>query len=189
MWAMEPVEIAAGKYQLRPWTLADIDAARVALGDPEIRRWRAPSPPGDETRADPHAWLERRVGFWAEGHHACFIVMDAVTGDVLGDVSVQHIDEAMACAEVGYWVMPHARGSGVATHAVDTATRWAFGALGLHRVSLAHAVANTASCAVARRCGFALEGVMREAFPSPDGGFLDEHLHARLATDPPVPVR
>jgi hypothetical protein len=30
---------------------------------------------------------------------------------------------------------------------------------------------------------------MREAFPSPDGGFLDEHLHARLATDPPVPVR
>lgn len=183
---MEPVEIAAGKYQLRPWTPRDLDAARVALTDPDIQRWRAPRPDDGNARHDPKAWLERRIGFWAEGVHACFLVMDAVTGEVLGDVSVQHIDRTLRAAEVGYWLMPHARGRGVATHAVDTATRWAFGALGIHRMTLIHAAPNTASCAVAKRTGYALEGVMRDGLLLPDEGFHDEHLHARLATDPPV---
>lgn len=189
MSGMERVEIAAGKYQLRPWNLRDIEPARVALTDPDIQRWRLPRRPDDDTGwQDPNEWLKKRIGFWDEGRHACFIVMDAVTGDPLGDVSVQHIDLTLRSAEIGYWLMPHARGRGVATHAVNTATRWAFGALGVHRMTLGHAVGNPASCAVARRTGYALEGVMRGAFPLPDGGFHDEHLHSRLATDPPVPV-
>lgn len=187
---MEPVEIAAGKYQLRPWTPQDVEPARAALADPDIARWRAPRPNEDDKAwHDPHEWLKKRIGFWAEGKHACFIVMDAVSGDVLGDVSIQHIDHTLHCAEVGYWLLPQARGSGVATHAVGTATRWAFGALGIHRITLVHAAPNTASCAVAERTGFALEGVMRDGFPQPDGTFVDEHLHARLATDPPAPTR
>ncbi|MCF2533917.1 GNAT family N-acetyltransferase [Yinghuangia soli] len=187
---MEPVEIAAGKYQLRPWNMQDVEAARVALEDPDIQRWRAPRPPGDDdgTWRDPKAWLAKRVGFWAEGKHACFIIMDAVTGAVLGDVSIQHIDTHLRTAEVGYWLMPEARGAGVATHGVATASRWAFGALGIHRLTLIHAAPNTASCAVANRTGFALEGVMRDGSVGPDGRHHDEHLHARLATDPPVPA-
>ncbi|MDI2131435.1 GNAT family N-acetyltransferase [Yinghuangia seranimata] len=181
---MEPVEIAAGKYQLRPWTERDVDAARVALTDPEIMRWRAPRPPGEQ-HPGPEEWLTRRIGFWAEGIHACFIVMDAVSGEVLGDVSVQHIDRTCHTAEIGYWVMPKARGAGVATEAAKIASRWAFGALGLHRLTLVHAVGNPGSCRVAQRAGFALEGVMREASPNRDGiGYHDEHLHALIVTDP-----
>ena len=35
----EPVEIAAGWLQLRPWQPALGDQALVLFGDPELRRW------------------------------------------------------------------------------------------------------------------------------------------------------
>jgi RimJ/RimL family protein N-acetyltransferase len=44
-------------------------------------------------------------------------------------------------------------------------------------------VANPASCRVAEKAGFRLEGTMRASFRAEDGQRYDEHLHARLATD------
>ena len=40
------------------------------------------------------------------------------------------------------------------------------------------------TCRVATAAGFALEGVARQSYRYPDGLFHDEHLHARLASDP-----
>jgi RimJ/RimL family protein N-acetyltransferase len=71
----------------------------------------------------------------------------------------------------------------VATAAVGAVTRWAFGALGVERITLPHAVDNLASCRVAEKCGFPPEGVLRGAYRADDGSRHDEHLHARLATD------
>ena len=42
-----------------------------------------------------------------------------------------------------------------------------------------HAVANPASCKVALRAGFPLEGLLRQSFVYGDGQRYDEHLHAR----------
>ena len=65
------------------------------------------------------------------------------------------------------------------------ATRFAFEALGLNRVELFHAVDNPSSCGVATGAGFALEGVARQAYRYGDGVLHDDHMHARLANDPP----
>jgi ribosomal-protein-alanine N-acetyltransferase len=56
---------------------------------------------------------------------------------------------------------------------------WAFEVVGLHRLDLQHAIANAASCRVAEKTGFAVEGVRRSAWLLPDGRH-DVHLHARL---------
>ena len=98
-------------------------------------------------------------------------------------VSVHTIDPYQADAEIGYRTAPWARGRGYATEAVTLATAWAFGEFSLIRIELAHAVTNTASCAVASRAGYALEGVLRQSFVYGDGERYDEHLHARLASD------
>ncbi len=60
--------------------------------------------------------------------------------------------------EVSYWVLPSARGRGVATRACVAATRWAHD-LGLHRIQLQHSTHNEPSRRVALKAGFVEEGI------------------------------
>ncbi len=179
---MEPVEIAAGRFQLRPWNKHDLDVIETALTDPEIGRWTQAGSEGG-----PESWLARREQRWASGWGPSFAVMDAVTGEVFGHIALKNVDLDLRSAEIGYWTLPSARGLGVARHSLGAVTRWAFGALDLHRVELRHSVDNEASCAVARAGGYALEGVLREFLPDLAEGardtFQDAHLHARIASD------
>jgi RimJ/RimL family protein N-acetyltransferase len=175
---MEPVEIAAGRFQLRPWNKHDVDVVEAALADPEISRWAPPD--GDR---DAQSWLALREQRWASGWGPSFAVMDAVTGEVFGHTALKHVDPLLRSAEIGYWTLPPARGLGVARHGLGAVTRWAFGALDLRRIELRHSVVNEGSCAVARAGGYALEGVLRDYLPGPDASFQDAHLHARIATD------
>jgi RimJ/RimL family protein N-acetyltransferase len=179
MTVIEPVEIAAGRLQLRPPTPEDAADSLLMLQDPEMARWNPGPAPLDLDTA--LAWCTRG-GDWSSGEHATFSVLDATTGRLLGNVSLHKIDHEQRDAEIGYRVAPWARGQGVATDAVAAATRWAFGALDLVRIELAHAVANPASCRVAEKAGYLLEGTLRQSFVY-DGTRQDEHLHARLVTD------
>jgi RimJ/RimL family protein N-acetyltransferase len=117
-----------------------------------------------------------------------FAVADSATDLVLGCVTLRDVNRVPDQAVAGYWVNPAARGRRVAARALDAAARWAFsskaeGGLGLHRLSLDHALVNVGSCRVATRAGFLLEGTMREYFVELDGRRHDSHLHARLASD------
>ena len=89
-------------------------------------------------------------------------------------------------ADAGYWIAPWARGRGTGAVALATAAGFAFTDLQLHRLHLYHAVENVRSCRVAAAAGFTLEGRLRQSHRYADGDYHDEHLHARLATDPPT---
>ena len=119
---------------------------------------------------------------WTDSE-CCWGVFDTM-GDVLGGISLFAIDAQQCSGQVGYWTLPQARGRGVATAALKAASGWAFGQLQLHRIELFHAIDNPQSCAVANRAGFTLEGELRQSYLYHDGTRRDEHLHARLATDP-----
>lgn len=178
---LKPVELEAYGLLLRPWEETDLDAASRGLSDPEYRRWNtahAPEPGEEGARA----FIRSRIEGWESGTGASFAVTEG--GTVLGQVGVGTIDLTMRLARVAYWVLAEGRGRGVASRALEAVTRWAFRDLGLHRLELGHAVGNDASCGVARRCAYALEGVLREAMIDTAGVPRDVHLHARLATDP-----
>lgn len=177
---LEPVEIAAGRLQLRPPAEADAADALLMLQDPDVRRWN-PGPDSLDLEAA-RAWC-RRGAEWSDGPHATFSVLDATTGQLLGNVSIHKLDLAQRDGEIGYRVAPWARGAGVGTAAVAAASRWAFGALGLLRIELCHAVVNAPSCRVAVKAGYLLEGTLRQAYVYGDGKRYDEHIHARLASD------
>lgn len=176
----EPVEIAAGRLQLRPWESIDAPALLIAARDPAIRLWNPAAQVVDLDAA--RAWCAARAD-WSGGDHASWAVKEPTTGALLGSVSLSHLDAANLSGQVGYWVLPEARGHGVATGAVRAAARFAFGALGLVRLELFHAVENPASCHVAAAAGFRLEGVHRSSYRYGDGLLHDEHCHARLAAD------
>ena len=183
--ALEPQRIELDDLVLRPLVASDEDAVAEALRDPEILRWTAGTAV-IRTPAEQRArrWLEPRIDGWARGN-AVFAVADATTNYVLATVSVRDVNRVPDQAVVAYWVSPAARGRRLAARALDAAACWAFApdGLGLHRLSLDHALVNVGSCRVATRAGFQLEGVMRDYYVEISGERHDSHLHARLATD------
>lgn len=106
--------------------------------------------------------------------------MTGTDATVLGSVALREIDLVDERAVASYWTLPAARGRGVAVAALARAAAYGLDDLGLHRVELAHAVDNTASCRVATKAGFDLEATLRQSNRLA-GGFADEHVHALLA--------
>ena len=177
---MEPLTLSVEGLTLRPWRESDVPGVFEALRDPAVARWN----PADSTAPDlgvAAAWVAQRAD-WSDGSHASFAVSDGHA--LLGSVSLFRIDRVHDNAEIGYWVAPAARGRGVAVTATRGVTDWAFATLGLARVQLYHAVENPASCRVAEKSGYRLEGTVRQSYRYGDGLLHDEHLHGRLATDP-----
>lgn len=166
--------------RMRPWSPADAADLLAAFGDPAIRHY---STTVVDTAADAAHFVALRALAWSERTGASWAIASD-RGTVLGHVGVHVVDRALDTAVVGYWLLPRARGRAVAARAVRAGTAFAFRHLALHRIELAHAVENSASCRVAERAGFAYEGTLRDAMRYLDDRWSTEHLHARLVTDP-----
>ncbi|MFI5617960.1 GNAT family N-acetyltransferase [Streptomyces sp. NPDC051567] len=165
---------AAGREEL-------LDGLVAAAADPPITLWN-PFPAAD--RQDAGETVMFRDAAWDRGDSASFAVRNAADGALLGNVTVRWTDREDGLAMMGYWTLPAARGQGVATRATEAVTDWAFATAGARRIESAHAVGNEPSCRIADRCGYLPEGTLRASHLFGDGAYHDEHLHARLATDP-----
>ncbi|MFS4094480.1 GNAT family N-acetyltransferase [Streptomyces sp. AF1A] len=175
----QPVLGLPGGPELRPWSPDDADALLAAGQDRAIRQWNL------FTVAD-RAEAERRIARMHERWRAETGAVWAIArpgGAPLGLIGLNDVDLAGGGAEIVYWLLPAARGAGLAVTATRRLARWALHDLGLHRLRLCHSTANPASCRVAERAGFTFEGTMRGALRHADG-WHDQHLHARLASDP-----
>ncbi|MGH3507419.1 MAG: GNAT family N-acetyltransferase [Nocardioidaceae bacterium] len=176
----EPFRLPAGSVTLRPTLVSDVEAALAMFDDPDMRQWYSGPTPLEASRIE--EWC-RSSSNWSEGRHATWAIAD-VEDRMIGNLSLVGIDLDSRTAMIAYRVTRGARGRSVATQAVRAATDWAFATLGLERVELEHAVANPASCRVADRAGYHLEGIKRSGFRADDGVRWDAHLHARLSSDP-----
>ncbi|BCJ42843.1 acetyltransferase [Actinoplanes ianthinogenes] len=174
--AIAQPEIAGDGVLLRPWRVTDREAVVAGYADAAIQRWHCRTMTDDEAAA----WIDQWPGRWRDETGAGWAVVD---GDaVAGQISFRRIDLGEAAAELSYWVLPGFRGRRIAPRALGALTGWAFGTLGLHRLELNHATANTASCRVAAQAGYPVEGTKRGEARHADG-WHDMHQHARLATD------
>ncbi|GGM02717.1 acetyltransferase [Streptomyces fumigatiscleroticus] len=174
--------------RLRAWDAESEDDAGAwlrGLRDPEFRRWNTPLRTVTDL-ADARESLRARARAAADGTSVSFRITDEESGTTLGHIGVNEINRVLRVARVGYWVLPEARGRGVAARALLLATGWAFAELPLHRLELGHARDHGVSCRIAERCGFRAEGLLRGAMfeAGRRDAFRDVHLHARLATDP-----
>ncbi|GAB2578330.1 GNAT family N-acetyltransferase [Kribbella endophytica] len=163
---------------MRPWLDGDATAVREAFGDPGTQRWHVLRIDDD---AEALQWIAQWPGRWAAEEAASWAIVSG-DGQAVGQIGLRGIDLYEAKAHLSYWVLPAARGRGLAGRAVGTLTEWAFTKLGLHRLSIEHSVHNVDSCRVATKAGFPLEGTLRGSMLHTDG-WHDAHSHARLAGD------
>lgn len=106
---------------------------------------------------------------------------DGSAGRLLGGCGLHRIDWAVRKFEVGYWIRPEAAGQGHVSEAVRLLTVLAFGPLDARRVEIRCDTRNTRSRAVAERCGFELEGVLRCDSVGVDGRPRDTCVYAQVA--------
>jgi [ribosomal protein S5]-alanine N-acetyltransferase len=89
-----------------------------SVRDPLIQQFTTDSP--TLTAADVRAAFAR---LRASGAEDGFVITDAVTGDRLGNIALQHDGTS---GEVSYWVAADARGRGVARRALILFSEWSF---------------------------------------------------------------
>ena len=164
---------------LRPWRDTDAATVRAAFACPDIQRWHMRRMDSDDEAQD---WIADWTRQWADESNASWAVADGSDDRVVGQVGLRTIMLSQASAELSYWILPTARGTGIAVRAVQALTSWAFGTLRMHRIFLVHSVSNSASCRVAQKAAFGIEGTLRGHLRHTDG-WHDVHVHARLRTD------
>ena len=160
---------------LRPWQNTDAATIVGAYRDDAIRRWLMSSV-GTEDEA--RGWLANQDAGWAGGTRLSWAVEEH--GEVVGHFVVKAADPPeMPATGVGYWTLPVARGRGIASRCVETATQWLFGpqdVMPADEVELLHTVGNEASCRVAEKSGYPLDSILPALPPKfPDEG----HRHLR----------
>jgi RimJ/RimL family protein N-acetyltransferase len=110
-----------------------------------ILRW-AP-----RTEADARAYLAAHEQARHRGEQIEFALVEPHDDNVvLGGGSLNNVDLEQGRAAIGYWLAPHARGRGVATHAVRLISCWAFRDLHVARLDLTCGPDNRASQRVCR---------------------------------------
>ncbi len=163
--------------ELGPWALGDAPALRAAYqedADLHVQFGSADLSTLDLARHHISKQLSHNESFrnWAV----------SVDGVAVGNVGLSAIDRRHGTAWVFYWLSSVARGHGYASRALATVANEAFED-GLFRLELGHRVNNPASCAVATRAGFIIEGLERQKLQYGSERF-DVETHARLQTDP-----
>lgn len=165
--------LTAGDMELEPWCDRDAEFLAEVYCDPAIQRWHVRSMDVKEARE----WITARALRWKGEHGADWVVRRE--GAPVGRVGLRTVDLEEGRAEVAYWTAPEARGNGVAIQALTALSNWALETVGFHRLDLHHSVQNAASCRVAVKCGYKVEGTAHSSVLHSDG-WHDMHLHARI---------
>ncbi len=114
----------------------------------------------DPTENSVRRFIARQPGLRARGEFLGLAVSDASKRPFLGHVMLHTLAWRHRRAEVGYWLVPSARGQGVGRTAVSLLVEWAFETLELDRVENTTTPDNDAARALARSLGFTQEGVL-----------------------------
>ena len=183
-----PVPVLVGeRVLLRALCPGDAPALQRHADDAQVARYLNARFPHPYTAAHAQAWCGHEANSGAFGY-VWGLVANEAPAEVLGCIGLIPQADWLRCnAEVGYWVGREHWRRGLASDALCQVTDWAFAALPhLTRIFAPILAGNTGSQAVARKCGFVLEGVMRRSAMKLEKA-VDRELWATYRGDEPVP--
>ncbi|MEW1952972.1 GNAT family N-acetyltransferase [Terrabacter sp. NPDC080008] len=150
--------LSDGRICLRRWREADVECVRLAGTDPRIPR--GTTVPDPFTPTEGLAFIHRQWSRAESGEGLSQAVVEVDSGRAVGLLWVA-LRPQPHVGGLGYWIIPPARGQGLATAAVRLVVPWALDVLNLRRLEAWVEPDNVASQRVLRDAGFQLEGRLR----------------------------
>ncbi len=178
---LEP-RLSDGVVVLRRWEAGDLDCVEAVSGDPYITI--ITTVPAIWSPHEGLQFIERQRSRIANGEGASLAIALEETGRAVGCVTLMHRSARQhGGVGLGYWVVPAARGGGIASRAAALASDWALQCPGIARVEALVEPANVASQRVAESAGFDREGLLRSYLAIGDRR-ADAIIYSRLPADP-----
>lgn len=179
-----PNSLETERLHLRSFRTSDAPQLHEALLESiaELREhlWFLPWVAEEQTLQSAEARCRRAEANFLVRADLPYLVFARNTGRLVASAGLHRTDWSLPKTEVGYWVRTSEAGNGYATEAVLALTNWALLVMEAKRVELVTDEANCGSRRMADRCGFRLEGVLRNTMQSPDGRLRNSCVYARL---------
>lgn len=178
MSASDEFRLECGACVVRSWRREDLPSLLRHGDNPKVAANMRDQFPHPYTEADGLRWLELATGELAGTNWAIEVGGEAVGGIGLrpqGDIND-------GTAEIGYWLGEPYWGRGIATAAVSAVTRHALATFGYRRLFAWAFAQNTPSRRVLEKCGYRLEGVMRQSAVK-NGSVLDQAVYGIVGED------
>ena len=180
-----PALLQSERLLLRAPQAGDGPALSAAVGQSiaELKPWLpwAQKPP---TRAESELTCRQMATRFAQRSDLPLFIFaraaDGQCGRLLGGTGLHRVDWSVPRFEIGYWRRSGEQGQGWITEAVTLLARFAFDHLRARRVEIRMSSDNHKSRAVAERCGFTLEGVLRQDSLDVQGRPRDTAVYARV---------
>ncbi len=156
------IKLETDRLILRRFTLDDaVDMYRNWARDPEVTKfltWKAYESP--ET-------ADTILKIWDDNYAQPDFYQWAIElkqiGQPIGSISVVHLNDQVASAEIGYCIGKAWWQQGITAEALDRVIRFLFDEVGMNRIEAKHDVNNPNSGKVMQRCGMTFEGIHRQA--------------------------
>jgi RimJ/RimL family protein N-acetyltransferase len=161
-----PLPVLQGeRCLLRPLVAADAASLQRHADNPRVARCMFDGFPSPYTPAAAQDWCEREAHSGAWGYVWGIVARADANDAVVGCIGLVPEAGWTRCnAELGYWIGESHWRRGLASDALRQVTDWAFAAMpGLTRVFANIFASNEGSQAVARKCGFEREGVLKQS--------------------------
>ncbi|GEO02374.1 50S ribosomal protein L7 serine acetyltransferase [Adhaeribacter aerolatus] len=178
-------ELITERLRLRTYQEADAEAFLTLIQENKTRL--APSFPSRvrvTNRSEEALRLIKRFRVdWQLGQVYAFGIWRKEQNVYIGDISLKNFDNSIPKAEVGYYLAAASEGRGYCTEALRAVTNFAFEQLDVNKLYIRCSLGNNRSYALAERCGYQREGLVRHDFRDHTRQLIDVYYYGITRPD------